>query len=349
MKSNYRVAELLVRLMTGETLHQKEIQKKYGISLRTCQRDLADIREALTEYDAGDLVENQGTYRITRRSETLDYELVLATSNILLGVRALSVNESSDELDTALEFLRSGLSPTMQSKVRKQLKLPRGSYTPLSRPTPLLDRLREVSDSIANNQKLIFTYKASVQTGDKPLIHHAQPVVVFFEKYYFYVAMLSVEHHGYWLYRLDRIVKILEKVPGEKLDYATRFSLQDHRQQTYLLNTGSLTKIRFIYRNYVQTVLDYFPNARVVRKNKDGSLLIEAYVRIDGALLWLLSQGKELQVLSPPSLVQRMREELTAARNQYFKWVSVKLYWWRFLKSMFTSVNVLFLFTHKLN
>jgi len=129
--------------------------------------------------------------------------------------------------------------------------------------------------------------------------------------------MLSEEHGGYWLYRLDRIEGILEKRPGEKLDYASRFSLQERRHYTYLLDSGSLTQIRFIYRNNIHTVLDHFPDSRIIKQNPDGSYLVEAYVKIDGAMLWLLSQGTGLKVLSPVSLVNRMRETLTAAREQY--------------------------------
>lgn len=205
----------------------------------------------------------------------------------------------------------------MRDAVHKQLAVPRGSYTPLSRPAPLLNRLREVAYCITNNQRMVFTYHSSHPDEPKPLIHHAQPVALFFEVHYFYVAMLSQERGGYWLYRLDRIVDIVTKTAGEKLDYTERFSLQDHRRQTYLVDSGSLTRIRFIYRNYVQTVLDHFPNSRVVQENEDGSVIIEAYVKIDGAMFWLLSQGAGLQVISPASLVDRMRNALSAAREQY--------------------------------
>ncbi|GEO69082.1 helix-turn-helix transcriptional regulator [Levilactobacillus acidifarinae] len=313
MESNARVAEMMVRLMSGETLKQADLKKQYQISLRTCQRDIAYIRQALTEYRVGEIEERPGTYRLARQSETADLEMVLTASNILLGSRALN----SPELAATLDFLSASLSPAMRAVVRKELTIPRGSYTPLSRPKPLLHRLREVADCINNNQKLTFTYLSSRATEPKPLRHHAQPVALFFENYYFYVAMLSQERGGYWLYRLDRIGEILEKEIGEKLDYAKRFSLQDHRQQTYLLDSGSLTQIRFVYRNYLQTVLDHFPGSRVLETYLDGSYLIEAYVKVDGAMFWLLSQGAHLQVVSPPSLVNRMRDELTAARDQY--------------------------------
>lgn len=313
MQSNYRVAELIVQFMSGATLQLADIQKKYDISVRTSQRDLSYIRKALKEYDAGDLIEQQGAYHLAHDSAQLDYEMVLATSNILLGTRALA----PDKLNVTLDYLCSGLSPTMQAALRKQLTIPRGSYVPLSKPKQLLRRLHEVALCIANNQRLTFTYLSSQPTEPEPLLHHAQPVALFFEVHYFHVAMLSQERAGYWLYRLDRIVDIQAKTAGEKLDYAERFSLQDHRHHTYLVDDGELMQIHFIYRFYPQTALDAFPGSRVIQKNTDGSVIIEAYVKIGGAIRWLLSQGSGVKVISPVSLVKQMRKELAAARDQY--------------------------------
>lgn len=313
MQSNQRIAELLTRLMTGEVLQQDLLEQHYAISHRTCQRDLAYIRRALTDYAAGSLVEKKGAYYLSRQSEADDLDMVLTTSNILLGSRALD----QPELTATLKYLSNGLSPAMQAIVHQQLTVPRGSYTPLSNAHPLLHQLREVATCISHSQKMVFVYRSSEPGAAQPQVHHAQPVALFFETYYFYVAMLSEEHGGYWLYRLDRIEGILEKRPGEKLDYASRFSLQEHRHYTYLLDSGSLTQIRFIYRNNIHTVLDHFPDSRIIKQNPDGSYLVEAYVKIDGAMLWLLSQGTGLKVLSPVSLVNRMRETLTAAREQY--------------------------------
>jgi len=303
----------MVQLMSGETLKQSDLEAKYHISRRTCQRDFSYVRSALSEYAAGDLVEHDGSYRLARQSEETDVEMVLTMSNILLGSRALD----QDELTATLDYISSSLSPVMQAVVRQQLILSRGSYVPLSRAKRLLHRLREVAASIVRTEKLVFTYRSSSHNNSQLQVHHAQPVALFFETYYFYVAMLSEEHHGYWLYRLDRMGDILDTLPGDHLDYAERFSLQEHRNYTYLIDSGALTQIRFEYHNYLQTALDHFPGSRVVKQNADGSVVIEAFVKVDGALLWLMSQGAGLKVLSPVSLVDRIKSELHHTLNQY--------------------------------
>ncbi|WP_233449143.1 helix-turn-helix transcriptional regulator [Levilactobacillus suantsaii] len=315
MKSNGRVADMLVRLVSGEVLDQADLKKQYGVSLRTCQRDMAYIRQALAEYNVGVIDDQNGTYCLTQQSDVHDLEMVLAASHVLLGSRALT----GAELNRTLDFLSTGLSPSMQTLVHEQLTLSRGSYTPLSRAKPLLARLREISTSIDHNEKLVFTYQSSHAGEPTPRVQHAQPVALFFETYYFYVAMWNRQRHSYLLYRLDRIVDILTKTTGERLAYAQRFSLQDHRRQTYLLDTGELTRIRFVYRNYVQTALDYFPGSYVVDRHPDGSHVIEAYVKVGGAMIWLLSQGTAVKVLSPLSLVKQMRTTLAAVLAQYPK------------------------------
>lgn len=313
MNSNRRILDLLVPLLDGQVLEQTDMIKKYHVSLRTIQRNLADIRAALTDFNVGDLVEDEGAYRLVRNGDVAGFEKALAVSNMFLGTRALA----PDELAATLKFIGHSLSPETQATLHHALAIPRGSYTPLSRPKPLLHRLHEIQTCMAHNQQLTFTYLSSQPNEKRPLTHHAQPVAIFFEMHYFYVAMFSQERGGYWLYRLDRIVAIINKTNGQKLDYAERFSLQDHRHQTYLLDSGSVKKIRFIYRGYVQTALDHFPSAHIIKENADGSHIIDAYVKIDGALLWLVGQGPRLQVLSPKSVVRQVQETLQETLAQY--------------------------------
>lgn len=313
MNSNRRIVELVVPLLNGQSISQIEMTKKYNISVRTFQRDIADIRHVLTEHGVGDVRENVGVYKLVRDDDINSLEKALITTTILLGSRAFESKELTDTLD----YVASKLSPEFKKILYQQTAIPRGSYTPLSKPKPLLHRLKEVEDCILNNQKITFTYLSSQPDEKRPRIHHAQPVAVFFEMHYFYIAMMSEERNGYWMYRLDRIVEILSKENGQKLDYATKFSLQDHQHQTYLLDSGSLKKIQFIYRGYIQTVLDHFPNAHIAKDNKDGSYLIEAYLKVDGAMLWLVGQGDRLEVVSPPSVVREVKTALLNALSQY--------------------------------
>lgn len=315
MESNARVAHIFAALMQGQTIDAETLTAEYGISLRTLQRDLADIRAALADECAQPPVLQEGPPRHwCLMTDNRQDSIALAVSHIVTGSRAFD----QGELAEALAYIEQPLSPTSRSTLHADLRLARHGFSPLTGAKPLLGLLQTVNTAIDQRLKLTFSYRSSrsnlKQTSE---IHHAQPVAVFFERFYFYVAMFADEHHGYWLYRLDRIDEILDETKGEKLDYATRFSLQDHWRQTYFIDFGEPTVIHFEYEGFVTTALDAFPTSKVVATNVDGSVVIEAYARIEGALLWLLGQGPRVKVLDPPLLVKRIKTMLTAMQAKY--------------------------------
>lgn len=317
MDSNARVSMLTVQLMQGAVVNTDAVIAQYQISERTFYRDLHHIKCALAESQGTEATLIEGParhWRIIRQNGQDDLSVVLALCHIVLGSRALV----PEELQQALACLQARLSTGQQETLKNNLRQARQTYLPLTNPRPLLPLIQQITEAIAQRQKLTFSYLSS-QTNlpTQPQIHHAQPVAIFFEAHYFYAAMYSDERQRYWLYRLDRMQAIHATEPGAKLDYATRFSLQDHRRQTYLLAKGDAVLCRFRYTGYANTALDHFPSAKVIRRDADGSVVIEIYVKIEGALFWLLGQGPRVKVLSPPLLVQLMAKTLDEMRAQY--------------------------------
>ncbi|KRN28735.1 transcriptional regulator [Lactobacillus selangorensis] len=312
--SNDRIADLIGRLLAGQTVSKKGALDTYGISSRTFLRDMAYIKRAINEYRLGKIVNQQEKYYLFPQSDAADFDIALLISNILLGSRALTTNE----MNAALKFVKLHLSPQMQRSLEQQLKIPYGSYTPLWHLKPLFSLLHEMAACIAHKQEIAFTYFDPMRPDEQTVhISHGQPVTLFFETYYFYVTMLSQNERRYQLYRLDQTGTILTKQNGKKIAYANHYSLQDHRQQTYLVNTGQLTTISFVYRKPVQAIHETFPNAQVLETYPNGNSLVKIRVKSDGALIWILGQGTDVQVISPPSIIQQLRTTLKKAYQQY--------------------------------
>lgn len=317
MNSNYRVAEMLIRLMNGETISYDQLKSKYQVSLRTFQRDLHDIKAVLLEHSASfnQLVEagSGQQYRLDRVSDLASLEMVLTISNVLLGSRALV----PAELTKVLGYLQAKLTPEMQQRASDYLKIAKPSYTPITDAAPIMSRLRLLADCIITHQRLTFTYKpASIPAS----LHRyqAQPIAMFFERFYFYVAMVSADYSGYRLYRVDRIGEIQTITPGAKISAAQHFSLLDHRHQTYLLDSGNSLTFRVECRDcYPNTVLDNFPMSHIVKKSAAGYTVVEVHAKLDGALIWLLGQGARVKVLSPPSLIAQLKAAHQAAVDLY--------------------------------
>ena len=72
--------------------------------------------------------------------------------------------------------------------------------------------------------------------------------------------------------------------------------------------SGDLIRLQFKFRGVsITPALDRFPNAHIVKTLEDG-WLVGAEVYGKGCLMWLLSQGNKVEVMSPVSL----REEIKA-------------------------------------
>ena len=80
---------------------------------------------------------------------------------------------------------------------------------------------------------------------------------------------------------------------------------------------GKLLKLQFkYYGSNVDAVLDRLPTAKVVQE-KEKYQLIEAEVYGTGIVMWLLSQGKNVEVIRPESLREDMRKVLSEMLGYY--------------------------------
>lgn len=322
MNSNARVTKLLADLINGETLDAAVICEEYGIGKRTLQRDLAVIKDALGARF--DLQEVTGGWKLT----SIDgdrRDMVTAIAHILLASRGLA----PQELNACVTWLLGQLGTQEQRIAEKQLRLARADYLPMTEAKPILSLLPVIEKAIAKSLLLTFNYHpsqnshATAHLVDSPRLDtqtttkQAQPVAVFFEEHYWYVAMYVPQTGHFWLYRLDRIEAIVKAEPGMNLDYAKRFSLQDHRHRTYLLSSGEFASFTFEYSEYPPTALDKFPDSKIIRRNPNGTVVIQAHAYLTGAVMWLMSQGPGVKVLDPPSLVKLIQQKHQAALDRY--------------------------------
>lgn len=309
MNSNARVADLLAKLMAGQTVG---FDAGAGVSLRTFQRDLAAIRTALAAQNAGRLVETKShQFQLVQGDEVENLALITGISSVLLGSRALSASE----MIKALRFLQARLTPEDTATVNFWLKQEKEDYVPLVHTKPLLALMTRLETAIAAKLQVTFTYRHSGQPQCSEI--KGQPVTIYFDRFYFYVVMFVEKKHRYQLFRLDRIHEIIQTAKGQPLPHGERYFLSEHRRHSYLLDMGEFMAFRYECYNSPDNALDIFPDSRVIRRTATGGTIIESYAFVFGAMLWLRSQGDLVRVISPPSLVNRMRESLTAALKRY--------------------------------
>ena len=128
-----------------------------------------------------------------------------------------------------------------------------------------------------------------------------KPLSIMFSEYYFYLIGYIENKEEYpAIFRIDRMKKI--ENTGKKfkiLNYSDKFKDGEFRKYIHFMHSGPLTKIKFKYKGYIEYVLDKFPTARILKKEKNEkengeytiyTVLIEVYGSF-GAEMWLKSQG----------------------------------------------------------
>ena len=146
------------------------------------------------------------------------------------------------------------------------------------------------------------------------------PSAVMFSEYYFYLVAydLETENHIAKYFRIDRTKSITECRERIQIDKKYDFDEVELREKNQFMFPGNVMKITFEFTGpSVQAILDHLPTAKVIEKDGNKSIII-AEVNYGGCIImYLLSQGSWVRVLSPQVLVDDIKEETEKITNAY--------------------------------
>ena len=306
-----RMLDIFERLNKGERISKRDLTVYYGVGEKTIQRDIEDIRSYLAEkhgYEPDATIKynrSQNCYYLVRfEREWLSNQEVLAICKILLESRAFA----KEEMNRLLTKLLAQATPTQRKVVEGIIKDESVNYVPLQHKKPLLENLWQVSDAIVQEHPIRFSYtRQDGRTKDRTV----KPLAIIFSEFYFYLIGLQTYETGdaFRTYRLDRIANIITSEEKIRIPYRDKFRDSEFRKRVQFMYDGELMTIKFRYfGSSVEHVLDRLPTAKA--KQRDVSVYdISAEVYGDGILIWLLSQGSQVEVYAPEELRQKWLDE----------------------------------------
>lgn len=306
-----RMLDIFERLNKGERISKRDLTVYYGVGEKTIQRDIEDIRNYLAEkhgYEPDATIKynrGQNCYYLVRfEREWLSNQEVLAICKILLESRAFA----KEEMNRLLTKLLAQATPTQRKVVEGIIKDESVNYVPLQHKKPLLENLWQVSDAIVQEHPIRFSYtRQDGRTKDRTI----KPLAIIFSEFYFYLIGLQTYETGdaFRTYRLDRIANIITSEEKFRIPYRDKFRDSEFRKRVQFMYDGELMTVKFRYfGSSVEHVLDRLPTAKA--KQRDVSVYdISAEVYGDGILIWLLSQGSQVEVYAPEELRQKWLDE----------------------------------------
>ena len=292
-----RLLGIFDRLSRGETISKEVLAREYGVTEKSIQRDIDDIRSYLAgdrDEGAADICydrQAKGYRLVEEESRCLTKKEILAMAKILLESRAFA----KEELHTILDKLIEACPREGRKVVEDMIRNETFCYVPPRHGKKLLDALWDISLFIKNREIIRFSYKR--QDGAEKE-HTAKPVALLFSEFYFYLVAYKEEETEFpTIFRVDRI-GTMEKIGNHfQMPYQDRFKDGEFRKRVQFMYPGVLRRVTFTYSGpSVEAVLDRLPTARIL-SHKGGiyTLTAEAYGK--GLDMWLGSQEKWVKVL----------------------------------------------------
>lgn len=289
----YRMLKMYDLVSRGEPLRKNLLMERFGVTAKTFQRDLEDLRAYISETGGGEIKYDKANneYRLMKSGGAfLSPQEVLGLCKILIESRAFN----QDEFEALIQKLLLQLPEQSRKAVEELIRNEHHYYIALQHGKPLLQLIWELSGFI--KQQIIISITYTRHDGTERT-HSVKPVGIMFSEFYFYLITFIDGKDGPTVFRIDRIKSYASNDERFFVPYAERFSEAEFRKRVQFMFAGDLRHVKFVYRGSLEAVLDRLPTSKVIGKSEDGFPVVTAEVFGTGLDAWLRAQGELVEVL----------------------------------------------------
>lgn len=294
----FRLLSIYERLNKGERIQKERLAADFGVSLKTVQRDIEDLRAYLAEthFGEGEVAikynRAQNAYALVRlEREWLTNEEAVALCKILLESRAFCKGELKGMVEKIIMQISPADRPTAESMIRSEYF----NYVPPRHGKKLLGLIWQLSESIAAQRVIAFYYARQDGKQSKKTV---RPVSVLFSEFYFYLIGFAADGPDDTpiIFRIDRMQEVKETGTGFEIPYKNRFNAGEFRKRVQFMYAGALKTVRFEYTGVLEALLDRLPTAKIL-KHENGVYTLSAEAYGDGIFMWLRALGNKVRLL----------------------------------------------------
>lgn len=304
-----RVLSIYTRLREGRIVNKAREADKHGVTERSIQRDIEDIRCFLqgTTTEMGEIQEiifdkEAGGYRLqTRDPDYFEAKEILAVCKVMLESRSLVREEMFPIMK---KLLKQCPTEKEEQTVKKLIANEMYHYLEVNHKKKLLERVWLLETAVKEQRYLKIRYHKLKR--NEVVERKVKPVGVMFSEFYFYLtafiedidraeAFQNPDDINPTIYRVDRLedVEILDR--HFSIPYRDRFEEGEFRKRVPFMFGGKLRKVTFRYKGLsVESILDKLPTARILNE-ENGVYTIQAEVFGQGIDMWLASQGEMVE------------------------------------------------------
>ncbi len=293
------------------------LESDYGIKFE--RRAVARNIKTLIEFGYDIEIEHDGSYIVSKEFE--DDELKLLIDNVL-----------SNKFITAgftkkiIGKLKDQSSQSLRRHISYVEKMDDWSKTP--NPAVLIN-IGEIDKAIASNKQISFDYLVYDETKKLVLKHPeykcvCSPYRMVVKNQRYYLMSQNSHRHALTYYKIDKIrnIEILD-VNSDDINDLPSFTHGVNNQVLsdalpYMFSDAPKTiRIELKKDEFIDTVIDWFGTKVKLSRGTNGKYVVELKSSPLAMKYWALQYVDEAKVLTPPELVQDVKEELKKGLAYY--------------------------------
>ncbi len=308
----------------GNQLSIKQLVEKLQIEIPGCTANEKKVKEYIeilkdTGFEIIDNTEKYGKKYYSHQDRLFEkYQLRLLIDPIL-SARFITEEEKRN--------IVSNVKKLTSSHVAKSLPDPIVYQQSINQDYNLIKlHIDKIHDAIFESKLIKFQYgdfnidkEFQLRKGGEH--YQIKPLALIWESDFYYLIGEDTkysEEDNPRNYRLDRMRDV---VITEKKFVKNRRDISSYVQQSFHMFGGQdewITLQFHLNRVALNGVIDKFGVDADIRKGEDNTFILKAKAKLsEGLKGWILGWGRHVKVLSPPSLVEDMKQELKKMMSAY--------------------------------
>ncbi len=304
-----RLLATTIMLLNRRKVTAKYLSDYFGVTVRTIYRDVETLNSSgipvvsYQGYEGGFSIPD--SYKISKQLLTFDDIISLLT--LLKGINRTLKNS---DVDSVIEKMVALIPSEREDEYKKQSNSFILDITPWGTSKIQDDLLSTLHKSISNSQLIKFGYTTSDGNLSKRSVEPHAVVMKSFNWYLLAYCHLRDEFRVFKLSRM-RSVKVIEHC----------FTKRDIDPYKYLLSDSDVrpqVDVKLKFSSRVKFRIEEMFAKEMCKLNQDGTTTVSFSVPVDNWVTsTILSFGDDVEVLSPASLVEEIREKISKMRNIY--------------------------------
>ncbi len=291
-----RLLSIVVYLLNRDLVSASALAKRFGVSVRTIQRDmeaidLAGIPVISVQGPSGGYGIMDG-YKMDRRLVTVDDLFFIITA-----LRGIEDSLDDRRIGDALEKMRGLLPSANDNGFKDREEKLHIDFSMLGGGPDQRRVFKTVQEAVNSGRLLKMDYTNNRLERESRIV---EPMTIVFQWRSWYLFAYCRLREGYRLFRISRIrePKILDERFRRRNYGYEEFSRENDPERT-----GNVVELTLKFSGRMVPVVEEFYNKEDLERTADGGLIAKTRMPEDGWMYgYILSYGAFVEVLDPPHI-----------------------------------------------